>query len=1117
MLSKVTKSLDEASDPNLMNLCTSGEDETNSPIEGALSDEELSGEESVGGWSPQSPQHQPFSNIGGISSHSGLSTSDRALNRRIRRDLRSAKDAGFRVGHLGSLFTPGHETFVIISCRIAKFGISQEALQAWQLSPSQYFVLLIRYSEGYRTLEQLIDGVPRGQTTVNIRVGVSCRHRIGISDAIRAFIETKDKGKEEDSLENEPSNPTTGLNSFFLSRSLDELMNDRLIRLLRYRINQAFSWEGAEKYYNDHQGRKHSSSDEIAPEYWKEEAGVAEILPDLVTSDHLKQKSNAFSFPLLAMQFALRHLVRCTEFCLVCHCKVEEDFEALKPYVCSRSLCLYQYIGLGFGPSIEHEIISQPDVVDLLISFCYTSAYEQNLKTFPLGMALIVPSLSLIPTIRPSGSRLDIPQTYPVNPTLPRFEAENSTSSFHEASGAAAPSVQPVIYKARLDQLNKELILSPNDRGIPRVGQWLFVNLCGSSGERWHCRVIDTLHPTVRLGTPINLGRYIYPDGRSARTVLSAQPQHQVGGTKGQIQDTALAGPTLGAVSKHAGTSPDLPAPLSTRLVDVEFIIYDQIFDDLTHEQKQTAICILLETLPSVAEMRTFLQSHNGRMKSLQAWTDRISPAALGVLRWIIASNRSCIIQVDDQEGDTPKAEERVSGMPDWMQFRFAQGAPDREQRFVRSVRETSEHLKYPTLFAWHGSPLRNWHDILREGLHFRKVQHGRAYGHGVYHALEVSTSLGYSSGSHRTFTWPQSGLQISAAVALNEVVNDPNSFISKHPHLVIAQLDWIQSRYLFVKCNKSDLKIRDTPPTQIYAQDPTWSPMGFPPGHKIQIPVTAVSKSRRPMSNMARSGHKRVKIGMDTPESEFDEGQFYSDETDSEDRTVLSSEDDEILPETTSDMAGGKAGASAFKRPSDPTGTDFVPGTLDHSSLKLLEAPSYATPFATKCLQRELKSILQVQENTPLQELGWYIDSNLITNVYQWIIELHSFDNDLPLAMDMKMKGLTSIVIEIRFGKDYPISPPFVRVIRPRFLNFMAGGGGHVTSGGALCMELLTNSGWSAVTNVESILLQVRLAISSTEPKPARLEPGQAKEYGVMEAVEAFIRACRTHNVSSY
>jgi ubiquitin-conjugating enzyme E2 Q len=195
---------------------------------------------------------------------------------------------------------------------------------------------------------------------------------------------------------------------------------------------------------------------------------------------------------------------------------------------------------------------------------------------------------------------------------------------------------------------------------------------------------------------------------------------------------------------------------------------------------------------------------------------------------------------------------------------------------------------------------------------------------------------------------------------------------------------------------------------------------------------------------------------------------------------------------------------------------TDFVPGSLDQSTLPMLDPPSYATPSATMRLNRELKTILKIQESTPLHELGWYIDAELVSNVYQWIVELHSFESSLPLAKDMKAAGILSVVLEIRFGKDYPHSPPFVRVIRPRFLPFMSGGGGHVTGGGAMCMELLTNSGWSAVSSIESVLLQVRMAIMNLEPKPARLEShskSNQRDYGTSEAMDAYIRACRAHN----
>ena len=56
--------------------------------------------------------------------------------------------------------------------------------------------------------------------------------------------------------------------------------------------------------------------------------------------------------------------------------------------------------------------------------------------------------------------------------------------------------------------------------------------------------------------------------------------------------------------------------------------------------------------------------------------------------------------------------------MSGYVQFRFAMGAPDKEARFLKAVKETTARLKskYPTFYAWHGSMLQNWHSIIREG-----------------------------------------------------------------------------------------------------------------------------------------------------------------------------------------------------------------------------------------------------------------------------------------------------------------------------------------------------------------------------------------------------------------
>ena len=147
--------------------------------------------------------------------------------------------------------------------------------------------------------------------------------------------------------------------------------------------------------------------------------------------------------------------------------------------------------------------------------------------------------------------------------------------------------------------------------------------------------------------------------------------------------------------------------------------------------------------------------------------------------------------------------------MKDYVQFRLVQGAPDKEQRFITAVNEKSMTVRpqHPTIFAWHGSPLYNWHSILREGLHFKDTVHGRAFGHGVYMSPHFRTSLGYAGAQQSYHRWPQSNLILTSIMSLNEIVNAPTEFVHTQPHYVVTQLDWIQPRYLFVGIEKKHLQ----------------------------------------------------------------------------------------------------------------------------------------------------------------------------------------------------------------------------------------------------------------------------------------------------------------------
>jgi ubiquitin-conjugating enzyme E2 Q len=449
-----------------------------------------------------------------------------------------------------------------------------------------------------------------------------------------------------------------------------------------------------------------------------------------------------------------------------------------------------------------------------------------------------------------------------------------------------------------------------------------------------------------------------------------------------------------------------------------------------------------------------------------------------------------------------------VKGVPKgWLQFRFVQGSPEKEQLFRN---EMSAHGKdtAPTLFAWHGSYIGNWHGIVREGLKFDRVVNGRAYGNGVYLSSEFATSLGYTVGprvNQTAQTWPASLLKVTSALSICEVVNKTDAFVKRTPHFVVDRIEWIQCRFLFAKVSPTD-EARQLPSPALtrstskeyICQDPLRKALGCS-GHEIQIPVSAVpwyhDNAQTTPSGRQRSGLAKRPCPR----------------TNQQDHSVFAKFEGLDLD----GFLNGGGDKNVVKRPR--LETDFTPGVLDWNELPKLPEPSWATKAATRRLAQERIEMMKVQDEADVGELGWYVDFEQLdrsATLFRWVFELHSFDETLPLARDMKAKKCPSIVLEVFPGADYPLTPPFIRVVRPLFLDFAHGGGGHVTAGGAICSEMLTNSGWSPALDLEKAVLQVRLGLCDTE-RPARLRslsPDDKACYSISEAVQAYKRAASAH-----
>lgn len=884
----------------------------------------------------------------------------------LKRDFLEVVAADWKPG----VFRFGSDFVVCVSCPVVKLSTPANSLAAWDrrlLLPDQHLTLLISGFRGsYPPLTET-GQVLSGFAKIRFNVGLSD----GKPDKEVAGTVTRDFGlvEEEKFVEPEPepeipeydeNDPDTWdlpekeptpepeithdpgrFDKFSLSTSLNSLLNDSLITLIQLRLKFGIGWAGAEVLLAE-QSAKQISAEEAYNniEYLIEAADREERSVALLPIDPLLRPTGSgvqhINFPLVAFSYLVRRVLLCPRFCLVCHQRIQTDFVAIKPYVCDKGLCAYQFYALSFGTSIEYDLIHNPAVVDLLVSFACVSALEGQLcEELPVGIGLRVP--------RPSRA----------------------------------------------------------------IGG----------------RVVQQYHHTSTVQQPYD--------------AFDLEPGHDG--------------------------------------------LYE--FDKMPLAWQRGAIVDMLNKIPRVSEMRRYLLklAEQGKARgrhNIRNMADDVPAAAWTLLRWCVAS---CTAYIEELSHSSERVQNmETSGM--YHQFRFSVGSPQAEAKFQAAVRNaitTDSHAKkYPTIYAWHGSPLLNWHSIIRQGLHYKDIAHGRAYGNGVYFAKDANISMSYARPS--SSRWKNSELVPTTALAIAEIVNQTSKFVSTNPYYVVPDVTWISTRYLLVQSAAVSQTIKD-PESGVKVKTISLDPSNqiFMHNKAIGIPILTDH-----LELIVKENRKNLK---DKPMDDDDREVFEYEERPSTPPRILPKDD--------------------WKH--DP---DWVAQTDYH----LLQPPSQASPMSAMHLQKELKFIMDEQRKAKsLKELGYYMSPDLIgDNLFQWIVELHSFDKNLPLAKDMAKNNINSLLFEIRFPPTFPHSPPFFRLIKPRLLPFLQGGGGHITAGGSVCMDLLVQDGWLPSYNIAAVLLQIRMAISSTEPRPARLASGSdwKRAYSTQEALDGFNRAAATH-----
>ncbi|KAI8819192.1 uncharacterized protein EV422DRAFT_535429 [Fimicolochytrium jonesii] len=1031
---------------------------------------------------------------------------DPHLRSLLLRDVFQLRACGYtQVGYLTYDTDSGFMLYISTSvrCLLDAELLNEDQCAAWYLDVDKYVVILMKFDSAYGEVinhgHSKEHGYVKGmqgdpnmafhrQPQAQFRCMLSSKPIVSAAEAFLCF--QRSTANRTGSLEKEFSDGATQttemLSPFLLSWTLCDLLETKFLPLLTYRLERGCSWTDAEAVIEGvdagaaAKDAAASILDTIVDSLTKTASSrqnTTKKRPGKVWSEldavscpyqvaYQEAWAHHLNLPLLVVRYVLRRLSLAAKYCLVCHKRTLSDFEPLKPYVCSADLCTHQFLQLGLGPSIELEVMHHPDVVDLLVSLAYTAALSSSLTPFPHGVgveqvsqhdggtARIVSKVGGSMTVQCYGRCTTLRESDVI-----QFRHRKNDHSF-KLLGVPSHSLMSGDLTCRCTFTVQRVPPSLEDNtALSNVSlPYTFVR---STWSGWHTNAAVGSADMSLFTQTLDL----LPKIRMLRKALKRQ---------------------LSQANSH-----DSDAEES----DVD----DGGAEDSDEESKLQRAQALEEakTLKMAQEKQNLTLLRRLTTLTLRPILDPINPLIYPLLRWIICSNRSFIKEL---KGST----EKIAGVGvENVQFKMVMSTPEKEARFIRerNLHASSKNVK--SLWAFHGSPLHNWHSILRTGLNTDRVAHGRAYGNGIYHALQSVTAAGYAARTGGS--WPHSSLGVVQCMSLNEIVNCPSQFVSTNPYLVVGNIDWVQTRFLMARHTYRNYNqtgssgaTPEIPTVAYHAMDTSLFPVDIT-NTCIKIPILTYAHRESGTVGDIRIDDPGI-LALENEESESQARCRKRKENALSSPGNVSNEEKSM---------GGRIFDTLFssgKRYKDERSASDVVAFDDDT---LFPPPHYATSSATKALFHELKSLRNLQNSISRGERGWYLKDSDISNLYQWRLRMTDFDADLPLAKDLRSKGLqdSGIELEVRFSGDFPFAPPYVRVIQPRFLQFAHGGGGHVTAGGSVCMDLLTSSGWQPTYNLESVFLQIRMALTSLDPVPARLAPNWDQPYSAREAIDAFER----------
>lgn len=148
--------------------------------------------------------------------------------------------------------------------------------------------------------------------------------------------------------------------------------------------------------------------------------------------------------------------------------------------------------------------------------------------------------------------------------------------------------------------------------------------------------------------------------------------------------------------------------------------------------------------------------------------------------------------------------------------------------------------------------------------------------------------------------------------------------------------------------------------------------------------------------------------------------------------------------------------------------------------------------------VHKELKDVLKANQ-------GFTIELSNSDDLMCWKVLLTDLAKS-DLTNDMVKYNIPNIELEIRFSNEYPMKPPFVRIVRPIFIYRS----GRVTSGGSICTDFLTTQSWSPAMRMENLIITIKTLLTEGD---GRIDPERLGcSYDLKSAYISFTNVAKSH-----